>query len=200
MWKGLAIFSGILLLGAAGVNYMTVAQMSNENKLRTDAEKNAADSAAHVKASSQNRDDNKKALTEQTSLTQQMARDLTDAKNKKEVVVKKLEVDTATLTDVKKKKSDLDQTLESLGGLKVIVEELKGLAAKKTENDAALANKEAVQTLALQKKQQTDNTIAGMKKKDLMQKTGLMNDSFSAYQLWRFKPLNNNLLINLIAK
>ncbi len=179
MWKGLAIFSGILLLGAAGVNYMTVAQMSTELKLRNEAEKNASDSEAHLKKGSDYRQDNKKALEAATARAQQMNRDLVDAKAKTETVTKKLTSDTATLDDVKKNKDTLDKTLADLGGLKVIVAELEALGAKKTDNTATISNKEAVVSLAHQKEDQTNSVIAAFKKKELMQSSGLMNDSFS---------------------
>ena len=179
MWKGLAIFSGILLLGAAGVNYMTVAQMSTELKLRNEAEKNASDSEAHLKKGSDYREDNKKALAAATARAQQMNRDLVDAKAKTETVTKKLTSDTATLDDVKKNKDALDKTLADLGGLKVIVAELEALGAKKTDNTATISNKEAVVSLAHQKEDQTNSVIAAFKKKELMQSSGLMNDSFS---------------------
>ena len=179
MWKGLAIFSGILLLGAAGVNFMTVAQMSTELKLRNEAEKNASDSESHLKKGGEYREDNKKALAAATTRAQGMNRDLDAAKAKTETATKKLTSDKASLDDVQKNKAALDKTLADLGGLKVIVAELETLGAKKTDNTATISNKEAVVSLSHQKEAQTNSVIAAFKKKELMQSSGLMNDSFS---------------------
>ena len=203
MWKGLAIFSGILLLGAAGVNYMTVAQMSTELKLRNEAEKNASDSEDHLKKGGDYREDNKKALATATARAQQMNRDLVDAKAKTETIIKKLTADTAALDEVKKNKDALDKTLADLGGLKVIVAELEDLGAKKTDNTATIANQEAVVSLAHQKEAQTNAVIAAFKKKELMQSSGLMNDSFSGAisgidPQWGFIMINKGNASNVV--
>ena len=203
MWKGLAIFSGILLLGAAGVNYMTVAQMSTELKLRNEAEKNASDSEDHLKKGGDYREDNKKALATATARAQQMNRDLVDAKAKTETIIKKLTADTAALDEVKKNKDALDKTLADLGGLQVIVDELNALGAKKTDNTATIANQEAVVSLAHQKEAQTNAVIAAFKKKELMQSSGLMNDSFSGAisgidPQWGFIMINKGNASNVV--
>lgn len=203
MWKGLAIFSGILLLGAAGVNYMTVAQMSTELKLRNEAEKNASDSEDHLKKGGDYRQDNKKALEAATARAQQMNRDLVDAKAKTETITNKLTADTAALDEVKKNKDALDKTLADLGGLKVIVAELEDLGAKKTDNTATIANQEAVVSLAHQKEAQTNAVIAAFKKKELMQSSGLMNDSFSGAisgidPQWGFIMINKGNASNVV--
>ena len=203
MWKGLTIFSGILLLGAAGVNYMTVAQMSTELKLRNEAEKNASDSSDHFKKGSDYRENSKKALDVATARAQQMNRDLIAAKAVTETAAKKLAADTATLDEVNKNKAALDETLAKLGGLKTIVDELQSLGAKKADNTASIANKEALVSLAHQKEAQTNSVITAFKKKELMQSSGLMNDSFSGSisgidPQWGFIMINKGNASNVV--
>lgn len=203
MWKGLSIFSGILLFATAVVNYLVMSQMQNEIKNKDDAYKNAQDSKSYVTQATENLNDNKKELLADTELARQMNRDLIEAKGKKEAAVKKLEADTKVLTDTKAKKTELDAKLASLGGLEAIVAELNRLGAKKTENDAQIQQKEAAQALALQKKQQTESSIAALKKKDLMQKTGLMNDTFTGSitnidSQWGFIMINKGNSSNVV--
>lgn len=203
MWKGLSIFSGILLFATAVVNYLVMSQMQNEIKNKDDAYKNAQDSKSYVTQATENLNDNKKELLADTELARQMNRDLVEAKGKKEAAVKKLEADTKVLTDTKAKKTELDAKLASLGGLEAIVAELNRLGGKKTENEALIQQKEAAQALAIQKKQQTESSIAGLKKKDLMQKTGLMNDTFTGSitnidSQWGFIMINKGNSSNVV--
>ena len=203
MWKGLSIFSGILLFATAVVNYLVMSQMQNEIKNKDDAYKNAQDSKSYVTQATKNLNDNKKELLADTELARQMNRDLIESKGKKEAAIKKLEADTKVLTDTKAKKAELDAELVKLGGLDIIVAELNRLGGKKTENEALIQQKEAAQALALQKKQQTESSIAALKKKDLMQKTGLMNDTFTGSitnidSQWGFIMINKGNSSNVV--
>lgn len=203
MWKGLSIFSGILLFATAVVNYLVMSQMQNEIKNKDDAYKNAQDSKSYVTQATENLNDNKKELLADTELARQMNRDLIESKGKKEAAIKKLEADTKVLTDTKAKKAELDAELVKLGGLDIIVAELNRLGGKKTENEALIQQKEAAQALALQKKQQTESSIAALKKKDLMQKTGLMNDTFTGSitnidSQWGFIMINKGNSSNVV--
>jgi myosin heavy subunit len=203
MWKGLSIFAGILLLVAAGINYMVMQQMQRELDLKQTAEKNAADSKRHLTDSIENVSKNEKELKTEQGLAAQQNRDLNEAKAKRETTVKKLEEETAKLDVVRKNKMELDKQLADLGGLETIVQELKELAAKKQENEAKIQEKEAAQTLALQRKQNTETSIAALKKRDLMQKTGLMNDGFSGSisnidPQWGFIMINRGNASNVV--
>ena len=203
MWKGLSICSGILLFATAVVNYLVMSQMQNEIKNKDDAYKNAQDSKSYVTQATENLNDNKKELLADTELARQMNRDLIESKGKKEAAIKKLEADTKVLTDTKAKKAELDAELVKLGGLDIIVAELNRLGGKKTENEALIQQKEAAQALALQKKQQTESSIAALKKKDLMQKTGLMNDTFTGSitnidSQWGFIMINKGNSSNVV--
>lgn len=174
----MSIIAGVLLLISAGVNFMTMSQMSNEKDLATKAAQNAKDSKDHATEASTNKDETKGQLKSKTSQAEQMAADLADAKAKTAEANKKLEASTAKHDEIKKNKDAMDKQFNELGGLQAIVDDMKATQAKKTENDVAIQQKEAQMTLALQRKQQLELSLTGLKKKDMMQKTGLMNDGF----------------------
>ena len=195
MWKPLFIISGILLLATSGINYKVLQQIQVETELKAKAEQFEKDSTKHFNDASANLEDQKKAAADKKRDAEQMSRDLTDAKGKREAAEKQLADDTAKLGEVKKMKTEIDAKLVELGGLDVIVAELKEMTTKKAEQEATIAQREATQTLAIQKQQQTEAQIAALKKKDLMQKTGLLPDAFTASIIsidtqWGFIQIN----------
>jgi hypothetical protein len=203
MWKPLFIISGLLLFATAGINFKIMQQIQTEKDLSKDAAKYALDSNTHAKQAAANLEAQAKAYGDKKRDAEQMARDLSDAKAKRETVEKQLADDTAKLAAVKKDKTEIDAKLVELGGLDVIVAELKSMSAKKAEQEATIAQREATQTLALQRKQQTEGQITALKKKDLMQKTGLLPDAFTASitsidSQWGFIQINRGNSSNVV--
>ncbi len=180
MWKPLFIVSGILLLASAGLNIQVRKQIETQSLLNDAAKKNAADSKAYYGTAQTALEDGKKAATEKKRAADQEARDLTEAKTKREAAEKQMVDEGAKLAEVKKSKTDMDAKMIALGGIDAIVEELNAKTSKKTELEAAIAQREAAHTLAMSKQQASESQIASLKKKDIMQKTGLLPDSFSA--------------------
>ncbi len=203
MWKPLFIISGLLLLATAGINFKIMQQIQTEKELNLTAAKNAQDSNTHAKQSAANLEAQAKAYGDKKRDAEQMNRDLSEAKAKRETAEKQLADDTAKLEGVKKDKTQIDAKVVEMGGIEVIVKELMTLNAKKAEQEATIAQREATQTLALQRKQQTEAQIAAMKKKDLMQKTGLLPDAFTASitsidTQWGFIQINRGNTSNVV--
>jgi hypothetical protein len=180
MWQGMTIGAGVLLLGAAGVNFMVLQQYQKELNLRTAAKSNRDDSVKHLDAAKASHKDNDSALRNMSEAASEANRVLLQAKKETEDAKKKLDDDTGAMTKKKEEKEALDKKLAEYGGLKAMKSEMEDYNNKKMANEATMRNKQAERDLKTAKKAQTEALIAEFRKRDLMQKTGLLPNGLTA--------------------
>ncbi|HWB04136.1 MAG TPA: hypothetical protein VG796_14000 [Verrucomicrobiales bacterium] len=182
MWKPLSIISGLLLLIAGGIMYTQVQYPLRSEKLQAKA---ANDNLALANA---NQVESKKARAQSDT-------DLADAKNelaansqKKATALAAKEKKVAEVTETTAKKdaaakelADLENKLKDLGGLARLVAELKELEAKKTTLDASIENTKGAIASTIAHREATDKVIAGLKLRDIYQRTGTIVESFKTF-------------------
>jgi archaellum component FlaG (FlaF/FlaG flagellin family) len=167
------------MLGTAGASYMFMQEMKKELKLEKEAEANLSDMKIRKSEGDKAFTEYKNQLSLAKSDADKMQSEYTDAKSANEEALKKLDEAKKLLYEVKMKKADWDRKIADLGGLDTIKQELVNLAAQKATNAATIQQRDATISLNLQKKQDQEAAILALRKKDLMQKMGLVASTWS---------------------
>jgi hypothetical protein len=179
MWQGLSIFAGLLMLGSAGLTYMSLAEKKREMKLREEANANAEAAQNHKTTAQKKLAEYKGQLSDATSEANKKASDLTTATQENDKA-KTEESDAQAKQDAAAaEKAKWDQQLQDLGGLAAIKQELQELAAKDATNAEKINQRQATIALNNSKKKDQEGVIMGLKKKDMMQQTGLLPNGWT---------------------
>jgi hypothetical protein len=179
MWKPLSIVSGVALLAGGGIIYGMVRpvlvaerlQVTNAEDYKQKADKLKLDAEAAIKLA-------EKELEKMKDNLSKAERAKAEAAAKKEEVAKAVEEAGTLKATAAKDLADLKQKMDDLGGLDVMLAEMKAQEAKLAESNRLIGVAKAEIESALSRKASMDKVIADIKRIDLWQQTGTMAPTF----------------------
>ena len=179
MWKPLSIISGLLLLTAGALMYTQVRYpFLSERKQLEEASKNKQSAIANQAESRNARAQSDKDLEEAKAELAKNTRLKNEAQSKKDAKVQEVTETQKQKDDAAKELAEIEEKLKGLGGLERLVAELKVLQAKQQMLTTSITNTKGAIESSIAHKEATDKVIAGLKLKDLYQKTGTMVANF----------------------
>lgn len=179
MWKPLSIISGVALLAGGGIIYGMVrpvlvaerTQVTNADGYKQKADRLKTESITALNLA-------EKELEKMKDSLSKSERAKAAAAAKKEEVAKAVEEAGNLKTAAAKELADLKQKMDDLGGLDVMLAEMKAQEAKLAESNRLIGVAKSEIASALSRKSSMDKVIADIKRIDLWQKTGTMAPTF----------------------
>ncbi len=180
MYKPLSIISGACLLGTGFVMYNDVKNVrSSEIAQKVAAEANLVSAGKKLKDFNEARTKADEALVAAKDDLAKKTGERESTTAARDAKIKELEDITKVKEAAEKDLADTEAKLKDVGGLDVIVAEVKKLEGESAELGAKIAGLKDSTTAAIASKATTDKMILGLRKLDLWQKTGTMDPGFT---------------------